>query len=255
MRDSSTSIMPPNRRHPQAQGVAPSESPKDRAPSSPSGPVDTAMSSEMPEFIADPAFRRPPRAPAQSWFLRLKLVTGVLVVVAASVLVAWGMRRYLYKSPRFAVRTVVVEGASRLSSHVIAEAGGVLPGTNVFAIDEGQVEARLKQLPWVLTVKVSKELPDVVRVLVTEHEPRLLVALDGELYLVDHKGEIFKALGDGDPSDFPVVTGIAKDEVVRDRPAVAERLRRVLDLVVDLEGEGVLERYPLQEIHTDVEGR
>ncbi len=248
MRASSTSVLPPNRRlenvEPQALAEpARVEEPKRGAPAraATTEPVPSARSARQRGGIG--------------WFARAQLVTGVLVVVAASVLAAWGLRRYLYRSPRFAVRSVVVEGNARLGAHAVAQAGGVLPGTNVFTIDEGQVEARLRKNPWVAGAKVTKHLPDVVRVRVTEREARLVLALDGELWLVDHTGEIFKAVGDGDPTDFPVVTGIGQAELGRDREGVHERLRRVLDLLLDLEAEQVAARLPIQELRVDVEGR
>jgi cell division protein FtsQ len=79
---------------------------------------------------------RPPSKRAESRISRgLQLVAGATVVVAASIGVAWGARRYVTSSPRFAVRTVLVEGERRRSAAAVADAAGVAVGKNIFALD------------------------------------------------------------------------------------------------------------------------
>lgn len=66
----------------------------------------------------------------------LQLTFGVIVVLVASVAVAWGARRYVMTSPRFAIRTVLVEqGEERASAGQVASSAGVEVGKNIFALD------------------------------------------------------------------------------------------------------------------------
>src|SRR5262249_43644070 len=58
---------------------------------------------------------RPPRKLGKA-ARTAQLVAGAAVVLAASISVAWGVRRYLMHSPRFAVRTVLVAGEHRRSA-------------------------------------------------------------------------------------------------------------------------------------------
>ena len=71
---------------------------------------------------------------------------------------------------------------------------------------------------------------------------------------LDSKGNIFKQVSEADPTDLPVVTGLKTAEVSKDREGVTLRLRRVIDLVTDLERERVAKRYPVQEIHAKPDG-
>lgn len=183
------------------------------------------------------------------WLRRLSLFTGVIIVVSASVLVAWGLRRYLRQSPRFSVRTVHVEGNERRTPHQIAKRAGIESGTNVFGIDETSAKSAVEADPWIATADVSVELPSTVTIRVVEREARALAVVDGQLYLVDNFGELFKEHVDGDPTDLPIVSGVDAGALSRDRAAATALIRRALDLVADLEQAKIAERYPIQEVN------
>ncbi len=195
-----------------------------------------------------------PAKSAASWVTRVKLVAGIVIVTASSVLVAYGLRRYLHQSPRFAIKTVYIDGNVRRSAHQIAKRAGIEIGKNIFLIDEQNATQGVENDAWVETARVRRELPSTVHVEVVEREAHVLVVVDEELYLVDGRGEIFKPWREGDPTDLPVVTGLRVEEVARDREAVRLRLRRVLDLKADLERKRIDRRYPLQEVNLNEDG-
>jgi cell division protein FtsQ len=174
--------------------------------------------------------------------------------MAASVLVAWGLRRYLHKSPRFAIAVIQIDGNQRLTVHQISKRGGIATGNNIFKLDEQRAEAAVKTDPWIESVKVTKELPDTVRIRVTEREAVVAASIDDKLYLVDSKGTLFKEVEAGDPSDLPVVTGVGAEAVRNDREGATLMLRRVIDLLGELERDKVGERFPIQELALDREG-
>ncbi len=195
-----------------------------------------------------------PSGVATRWLGRLSLLTGIIVVVSASVAVAWGLRRYLRTSPRFAVRDVQVHGHQRRTPQQIAKGAGLVKGINIFTINEEVARAAAEADPWVETAKVHVELPNVVSITVTEREARAVAVVDAQLYLADTKGNIFKELGKTDPRDLPVVTGIETERLKRDRPAVTAHIRRALELVSDLEEAKIARRYPIQELHLESDG-
>ena len=164
MRSSSPSLSPPNRRsfptRPAGEpgAVASSSAESSRAP--------------MPDSDADHDTADRPRR-ERPWLVRFQLVTGILVVMAASVLVAWGLRRYLHKSPRFAIATISIDGNHRLTPHQIEERAGLATGDNIFNLDEERAQASLLTDPWIESARVQKELPDAVHLHLVEREPRL----------------------------------------------------------------------------------
>jgi cell division protein FtsQ len=67
------------------------------------------------------------RPPPKTWLPKLgrvgrtlQLVAGVAVVLSASVAVAWGARRYVMQSPRFGVRTILVDGNHKRAAETVA---------------------------------------------------------------------------------------------------------------------------------------
>jgi len=219
-----------------------------------SSPAPGAVSRSVPP--GDEPARRAGRLRrgARSVLRMVQLVLGVVIVVGASGGVAWGMREYVLTSPRFAIRTVTVEGAVRLSAEEVARAGQVDVGENIFALDLDVAKASMSSHPWVAEAVVTRRLPATVNIAIVEHQSAALVALDGKLYLATRDGEIFKELDDGDPVDLPTVTGIEPDRVADDREGVQLSVKRALDVAEELDTAGISKHYPLQEIHLKKDG-
>lgn len=220
---------------------------------------------DEPSPLPGPTARsvRPPKAPPPSteapkpkgrWLSALQTLAGLVVVVGCSAAAAWGAQHYMTTSPRFAVRTVLVSGNARRTAEEIAERAGIAVGENVFAQDLDQASAAVLTDPWIARATATRKLPGTINVAVVEHEAHALVAIDGELYLATADGELFKKVSLGDPVDLPIVTGIAAEKVVQDRPGIAIAVRQALDVVTELERAGVAKRYPIQEVHVDKDG-
>lgn len=184
----------------------------------------------------------------------LQVAAGVTLVLAASIAVAWSGRRYLTTSPRFAIRTVLVDGTHRRTAKDVAAQGGLVVGNNIFALDLAQVGGLITQDPWIEKAEVIRKLPSTVVANVTEREAAALVPISGALYLSTRDGDLFKKVGEGDPSDLPVVTGILPAQVVNDRPGVLLAIKRALDVAEDAERAGIAKRYPVEEVHIEKDG-
>lgn len=109
-----------------------------------------------------------------------------LAVVLALGLVPAGF--VLSRSSAFHVRHVEVTGAAHDSRADIVRLSGVTRATDALWLDEGAVERRLEQDPWIARANVSTSFPWTVHVQIVERTPaavvdrgtdRLLVASDG----------------------------------------------------------------------------
>lgn len=109
-----------------------------------------------------------------------------LAVVFAFGLVAAGF--VLSRSSAFHVHHVEVAGTAHHSRADVVRLSGVTRATNALWLDEGAVERRLEQDPWIASATVSTSFPWTVHVRVVERTPaavvdrgsdRLLVATDG----------------------------------------------------------------------------
>lgn len=212
------------------------------------GPATTTV--RPPPQVAQASSRGKPGSALRA----LQLAAGIAIVATASVGVAWGARRYITSSPRFAVRTVLVEGNHRRTAPQIAAAGGVAVGKNIFALDLKQAGALVTQDPWVEKATVIRKLPGTISISVVEREAAALVTIGSELYLATRDGDLFKKMGQDDPVDLPTITGIPAAQVQTDRPGVVLSVRRALDVAEEAERTGIARRYPIQELHLEKDG-
>lgn len=192
-----------------------------------------------------------PKKPLPRFVRTLQFIAGAMIVIAASVAVSWGARRYIMSSPRFAIRTVLVDGASRRSADDIAAAGGIGVGNNIFALDPESAAMAIGTDPWIEQAKVTRKLPSTIQINVVEREARALAAIGGDLYLATRDGDLFKRAGVGDPEDLPLVTGILPEQVAKDRAGVVLAVKRMLDVLEELERVGIAQRWPVQELHLE----
>jgi cell division protein FtsQ len=198
----------------------------------------------------------PPRPPTESRTTRiLRGVVGFVMVVGIGGGVAYGARRYVKTSPRFAVTEIVTTGAKRRSPDELTATAGIAKGQNVFTVDLDRARTRLLADPWISDADLSRQLPGTLFVHVKEREAAGLVAASGgETYLVTRDGVVIKRLEAGDPSDLQIVTGVTVQELVDDREAATRKIRRALDLAFDYDHGPLGAGKPLQEIHVEPNG-
>jgi cell division protein FtsQ len=168
--------------------------------------------------------------------------------------VAWGARRYVRTSPRFGVTEIVTAGGKRRGPDEIALAAGVQRGQNIFAIDLEKARARLAADPWIETAEVTRQLPGMISIRVTEREAAGIVAMNEGTYLVTRDGLIIKRVEPGDPVDFHVVTGVPLQMLVDDRDGATRTIRGALDLASDYDHSPLAQRSPMQEVHVEPTG-
>jgi cell division septal protein FtsQ len=137
-------------------------------------------------------FRRseaPPRRRRRNPVVALlrPLAVSLLLVAMPAALVTW-----VLASPRFDLQEVVVAaGTPRIPAEALRAAVAPFEGVNLVLLPLDDVEAALRRNPWVDTVEVAKELPDRLRVEVTERRAEALLVKDiGDTGLVyaDEKG-------------------------------------------------------------------
>jgi cell division protein FtsQ len=253
------SAAPQNRRRPLFE--QPAANAKRRvieAPRDPVGDDDSPLPGPATTTVRPPPSSPPSAKRAERKLGKVgravQLAAGVTLVVAASIGVAWGARRYINESPRFAVRTVLIDGNHRRTPQQIAERGGVAVGKNIFALDLAQAGALITQDPWVEKATVTRKLPSTISISVVEREAAAMVNIGGELYLATRDGDLFKKMGQEDPVDLPVITGIPASQVATDRKGVVIAVRRALDVADEADRTGIAKRYPLEELHLEKDG-
>ncbi|MCA9587720.1 MAG: FtsQ-type POTRA domain-containing protein [Myxococcales bacterium] len=218
--------------------------PAEPAKDAPKGPDSVAP------FEAAPSVPRPSDG---RWVRAARAVVGLTLILSLGGGAAWGGRKWLKQSPRFAVKEVVVLGAKRRSAEDLSAMAGVQKGANIFSIDLDRARGRVVRDPWIREARLARQLPQTIVIDVVEREAAGIVTM-GEAYLVTREGEVIKRLEAGDPADLPVVTGIAVGDLVADREGTTRLIQRALDLAADYEHGPLAKLRPLQEVHAAPNG-
>ncbi|OLR94195.1 cell division protein FtsQ/DivIB [Actinokineospora bangkokensis] len=168
------------------------------------------------------ARRRPPRAgerpprrarrrTPRRYLVRRWTVLGSFLLVTALVVVVWF-------TPVIGVRDVQVSGTSGLSADAVREAAAVAAGTPLVRLDTDEVAERVRRLPRVDTVQVTRSFPGTVRISVTERTPVLAVAEQDGVHLLDASGFDYSTVATA-PAGLPALT--AADQPSREAAAIA----------------------------------
>jgi cell division protein FtsQ len=191
--------------------------------------------------------------PRFGFLAAVRTMLSIALVAGASSALAWGARRYMLTSPRFAVTRVEVTGAERRPADEIVAESGIASGQNVFSVDLDSARAQILRDAWIADVTLARRLPGTVSIRVVEHKAAALVAA-GSILLADAAGEPFKELGPGDPVDLPVLTGLTPESIAADREGARTAIRRSVEIAAEYGQGPMAKRAPLQEVHVDPGG-
>lgn len=150
--------------------------------------------------------RRRPRSESAAINFNVARLTSL-----AAMLILIGLGYWLLNSPGFNISKVEVSGNRLLSSDDVVRVTGV-DKINVFGLNEEEVAAKIKTLPYILQANVSKALPDKLTVNVTERHSILNWKVGGYSYLVDPDGVVLDSYFEQDlPEEakaFPVIESL-----------------------------------------------
>jgi cell division protein FtsQ len=178
----------------------------------------------------------------------VKLFLGLLIVVGASSAVAYSLHRYALGTARFGIQKIELTGAKRFGKAQIQTLAGIEIGKNLFAFDTAEAEKKLLTDPWISSARVVRELPNSLRVELSEREAVAVAVLGDRPFLVTREGEPFKPVKAEDPTDLPVLTGVSTADLARDRVAAIDRLKTGLDLLRQYDRLAASRVHPAEEV-------
>lgn len=101
----------------------------------------------------------------------------------------WVMIR-IFAEQGFTVEDVLVTGRTETKRDDLLNAMGVARGAPILAYDFEAAKTRVEGLPWVLTARVERLLPDTLVVHLVERRPMALWQNQGQFALIDEEGKI-----------------------------------------------------------------
>jgi len=150
----------------------------------------------------------------------------------------------------FKLERIEVPRLRQLSHDEIVSLTGVKLGESLLKIDLQHVAEQLEKNPWVEKLKVRRRFPGTLSIEIDERVPVAVVNM-GYLYYLDSKGEIFKPLTEGDRLDYPVITGISEEDLLKDADGTKIMLTTALGLMEMLKKGTVFRLSDVSEIHLD----
>lgn len=113
----------------------------------------------------------------------------------------------------FVVNDIAVEGNARYSDEEIIAASGLETGENLFFIDRYEAASRIfAELPYVNDAVVSRELPNRVRITITESSAMAYVEAGGKYWVLDQNCKILRTVGADELHSLIRVDGISPVE-------------------------------------------
>jgi cell division protein FtsQ len=116
---------------------------------------------------------------------------------------------YVYSSltsgDYFALKTLEIQGNSRLSSREILETADLADGGNTLALSISVVEESLSRHSWVEEVSVKRVLPGTLIISVREKTPAFWVLHEGTLYYADDRGRLIAPVVAGKFASLPTL--------------------------------------------------
>ena len=158
----------------------------------------------------------------------LLIACNIVLVAVVGVAVYWlyGMTR---TDRRFAIRTVEAVGTRFTTAKDIQRVTNHYIGRNLFDLDIEEIRASVSGLPWVAGVAIEKELPDRLKLHVTERRPVAVAAMaDGSRRYVDERGLAFAPV-------LPIWGG--ERGLPHIRNAAASELPRTVEFITTLRGQ------------------
>lgn len=120
-----------------------------------------------------------------------------------------------FQSPLSHVRKIDVKGNEVYSSEDIKDLSGLTMKTNIWKINEGQIEKKLGKLPEIKKVKVLVQFPSTVTITIQEHKQIAYIAKGEDFSAVLENGEILPEMKRGTfPIQAPILIGFSKGNIL-----------------------------------------
>lgn len=152
---------------------------------------------------------------------------GFLIV---SVFGSFKIYKLMRTSDYFSIKRINVYGAKNSYAEDIIGLSGISIGDNIFSFSSDKAAEQIKMHPWVKKVIVKKHLPDGVSIEIVEYNPVMFINFS-QLYLVDENAVVFKRLEPNELFDFPIISGISKEDYQNAPEYYSQKILDVFDLV------------------------
>ncbi len=174
-------------------------------------PGENAQVNKKPS-VADETVYTPPKAFNRNrFFLRMAIVAAVVIAVMLGL------------SIFFKVDKIEVSGMGKYTAWDVRQASGLVAGENLLTVSKARISGNIiAALPYVSTVQVGIELPDTVKIHITELTVTYAVqASDDNWWLIGSDGRIIEKIAPSAADDYTRILGVKLADPVQGGNATA----------------------------------
>jgi len=142
----------------------------------------------------------------------LLLLSTVILVGAVLGAAGIGLYKWLSHSDFFQITSISIQGTRKLAKATVLELSGIDIHSNLLAVDQDEIEARLAACGWIKKAEVRRQWPDRLQITIYERQAEALVYGEQGWYFVDREGVVFAEVEPDDGLDFPVITGLREED-------------------------------------------
>ena len=142
---------------------------------------------------------------------------------------------YTLLSPIFNIKTISVEGNSKISIDEIISLSGLQLEQNMFNYKQSNVVENIKQNAYIDSVKVSRNIPDTVEIIVTERVASFMIKFANTYAFINNQGYILEV--SSKKQNLPIITGIntIQEEIRTGNRLCTEDLKKLGDVLKIME--------------------
>ncbi len=129
----------------------------------------------------------------------VRIIVLLIIIIGAIV--------YFMMSPVFDVKTITVTGNNKLSTEEIISIAEVNSDTNTFKINTKQAERKIKENPYIESVKVSRKLPSEITIELVERFPTYMLEYINSVVYINNQGYMLEITENKIP--VPIISGIS----------------------------------------------
>lgn len=128
------------------------------------------------------------------------------------------------------IKTITVDGLSRLDKQQVIDLAKVKPGAPLHHIVTTVIKDRVEAHPWVKAAEVTRVPFHELRIAIRERKPAAIVRTESQNVLCDEDGYVLTKLGQLDDEALPLVTGIDLRGLMRGTESVRQAVMSGVEL-------------------------
>ena len=108
--------------------------------------------------------------------------------------------------PGFEIKTITISGASSKTSSLIRKNLKITENENIFKLSTEEIYKNVRDVSWVKSAEVRKNLPNVLDIKITESIPIAIFQHESKSILIDEDGAFIENI-DSKPLGLPLISG------------------------------------------------